>query len=106
MGGADRRIGKSSWEVNFTSFYRHATSRQQLSSTVLDSTRQFRARRPGSRQGRRDRPWGIGGRDMRRQFAWLFMLLAVSGVAFAAPEGFVPTAAKFAVLDVNRVDSV
>jgi lysyl endopeptidase len=43
---------------------------------------------------------------MRRQFAWLFMLLAVSGVAFAAPEGFVPTAAKFAVLDVNRVDSV
>ena len=43
---------------------------------------------------------------MRRQLAWLFMLFAVSSVAFAAPEGFVPTAAKFVVLDVNRVDSV
>ncbi len=43
---------------------------------------------------------------MIRRFAWLLVLLAFGGVAHAAPEGAVPTASRFRVLDVNRLDSV
>ena len=42
---------------------------------------------------------------MSRKLAWLMMLLAFSTVAHAASEAG-PTAARFPVLDVNRLDSV
>lgn len=45
---------------------------------------------------------------MSRKLAWLLLLLllAFGGVAQAAPEAVVPTAAKYAVLDVDRLESV
>jgi lysyl endopeptidase len=43
---------------------------------------------------------------MSRKLAWLLLLLTFGGIAHAAPGGFVPTAERYAVLDVNRVDSV
>jgi lysyl endopeptidase len=43
---------------------------------------------------------------MIRRLAWILALLAFGGVAHAAPEGAVPTASRFRVLDVNRLDSV
>ena len=44
---------------------------------------------------------------MSRKLAWVMLLaLAFGGVAHAASEAFLPTAAKYAVRDVNRVDSV
>ncbi len=44
---------------------------------------------------------------MSRKLAWLLLLLlAFGGVAQAAPEAVVPTAAKYAVRDVDRLESV
>jgi hypothetical protein len=44
---------------------------------------------------------------MNRKLAWLWLLLlAFGGVAHAASEDFVPTAKKYAVRDVTRVESV
>jgi lysyl endopeptidase len=42
---------------------------------------------------------------MRRKLAWL-LFFAYSSVVYAVPQDVVPTAAKNAVLDVNRLDSV
>jgi hypothetical protein len=42
---------------------------------------------------------------MSRKLAWL-LLLAFGSAAQAAPEAAVPTAARYPVLDVNRLDSV
>ncbi|MEA2600962.1 MAG: lysyl endopeptidase [Acidobacteriota bacterium] len=42
----------------------------------------------------------------RKLTCLLLVLFALGGVAHAAPQAFVPTAARYAVLDVNRVDSV
>ncbi len=43
---------------------------------------------------------------MSRKLAWLIVLLAFGSVAHAASEAGGPTAARFPVLDVNRLDSV
>src|SRR3954449_685763 len=44
---------------------------------------------------------------MSRKLAWVMLFaLAFGGVAHAADEAFIPTAAKYAVRDVNRLDSV
>jgi lysyl endopeptidase len=43
---------------------------------------------------------------MSRKLAWLLLLLSFGSVAHAAAGGFVPTAERYSVLDVNRVDSV
>jgi lysyl endopeptidase len=45
---------------------------------------------------------------MSRKQIWLLLLslFALAGTAWAAPEAVVPTAAKYAVLDVNRLDAV
>jgi len=42
---------------------------------------------------------------MSRKLAWL-MLFAVGSVAHAAPEGVVPTASRYDVLSVNRLEAV
>ncbi len=43
---------------------------------------------------------------MSRKLAWLMLLLAFGSVAHATAESVGPTAARFSVLDVNRLDSV
>ncbi len=43
---------------------------------------------------------------MIRRLAWLLVPLAFASVAHAFPEGAVPTASRFSVRDVSRLDSV
>jgi lysyl endopeptidase len=43
---------------------------------------------------------------MSRKLVWLMLGFAFGSVAHAAPEAVVPTAAKYAVVDVNRLESV
>jgi lysyl endopeptidase len=43
---------------------------------------------------------------MIRRLIWLLVPLAFASMAHAAPEGVAPTASRFRVLDVNRLDSV
>jgi len=43
---------------------------------------------------------------MNRKLAWLVMLFVVAGVAHAAPEGAAPTASRYPVLAVSRLDTV
>lgn len=43
---------------------------------------------------------------MIRRLAWLLVPLVFGSVAHAAPEDVVPTASRFPVLDVNRLDTV
>src|SRR6185436_19375594 len=44
--------------------------------------------------------------EMSRKLAWLMLLLAFGSVTYAAAESVEPTATRFPVLDVNRLDSV